>query len=51
MRKICNFSLACVEEILRLFTIFYLHRKLSIFFRNDREGKAVKGLDIFEKLS
>ncbi len=28
------FLSACVEGILRLFTIFYLHRKFSIFLRN-----------------
>ncbi len=45
------FLSACVEGILRLFTIFYLHRKFLIFLRNDRDCKAVEGLDIFEKLS
>ena len=35
------FLSACIEGILRLFTNFYLHRKLSIFLRNDRDCKAV----------
>jgi hypothetical protein len=53
-----------VEGILRLFANFYLHRKFSIFLRNDRDCKAValkeyydyspistctEGLNIFEK--
>ncbi len=41
---------ACVEGILRLFTIFYLHRKFSVFLRKGRYCKTVEGLDIFEKL-
>jgi hypothetical protein len=32
---------ACVEGILWLFTHFYLHRRVSIFLRNDRDCKAV----------
>ncbi len=36
----------CVEGILRLFTIFYLHRKFSIFLRNNRDYKAVAALNI-----
>ncbi len=36
----------CVEGILQLFTIFYLHRKFSIFLRNDCDCKAVENLDI-----
>jgi hypothetical protein len=40
----------CVEGILRSFTIFYLHRKVSIFLRNDGDCKAVDALNIFEKL-
>jgi hypothetical protein len=32
---------ACVEGIPRLFTKFYLHRKFSIFLRNDCDCKAV----------
>ncbi len=31
----------CIEGILQLFTNFHLHRKLSIFLRNDRDCKAV----------
>jgi hypothetical protein len=42
---------AWVEGILQLFTIFYLHRKFSIFLRNNRDCKAVEAPDIFEKLS
>jgi hypothetical protein len=45
------FLSAWVEGILQLFTIFYLHRKFSIFLRIDCDCKAVEGLDIFEKLS
>ncbi len=30
------FFIAWVEGIIRLFMIFYLHRKFSIFLRNDR---------------
>jgi hypothetical protein len=41
IRKIGIFFSACVEGILRLFTIFYLHRKFSIFLRNNRDCKAV----------
>ena len=44
------FLSACVEGILRLFANFYLQRKFSIFFTNDRDCKAVEALDIFEKL-
>jgi hypothetical protein len=29
----------CIEEILLLFTNFYLHRKVSIFLRNDHDCK------------
>jgi hypothetical protein len=35
------FLSACIERILQLFTNFYLHRKLSIFLRNDRDCEAV----------
>jgi hypothetical protein len=42
---------AWIEEILRLFTIFYLHRKFSKLLRNDRDCKPVEAPDIFEKLS
>jgi hypothetical protein len=35
------FFLVCVEGILRLFTIFYLHRKFLIFLRNDRDCMVV----------
>ncbi len=31
--------MACIEGIIRLFTIFYLHRESSIFLRNDRNWK------------
>ncbi len=40
MRTNGNFSFS-VEGILRLFTNFYLQRKLSIFLRNDRDCKVV----------
>jgi hypothetical protein len=50
IRKIGNFFSACVEGIVRLFTNFYLHRKFSIFLRNDHDCKAVEGLDIFKKI-
>ncbi len=42
------FLSAWVEGILRSFTNFYLHRKFSIFLRNDRDCKAVDAPDIFE---
>ncbi len=45
------FLSACVEGILQLSSNFYLHRKLSMFLRNDCDCKAVEALDIFEKLS
>ncbi len=51
IRKIGYFFSSFVEGIVRLFTNFYLHRKLLIFLRNDRDCKAVESLDIFEKLS
>ncbi len=53
IRKIGNFFSACVEAIaiVQFFTNFYLHKKFSIFLRNDHDCKAVEGLDIFEKLS
>ena len=35
------FLSVCVEGILRLFTNFYLHRRVSIFLRNDCDCKAV----------
>jgi hypothetical protein len=35
------FLSACVEGILRLFTIFYLQRKFLIFLRNDHDCKVV----------
>ena len=41
----------CIEGIVQLFTNFYLHRKFSIFLRNNCDYKAVEALDIFEKLS
>jgi hypothetical protein len=41
------FLSACIEGILQLFTIFYLHRKFSIFLRNDCDCKAVEALEIF----
>jgi hypothetical protein len=40
-----------VEGILGLFNIFYLHRKFSIFLRDDCDCKAVEAPDMFEKLS
>ncbi len=51
IRKIGNFLSACVEGILRLFTIFYLHRKFLLFLQNNRDCKAVEAPNIFEKLS
>ncbi len=36
----------CIEGLLQIFTIFYLHRKFSIFLRNDHDCKAVEALDI-----
>jgi hypothetical protein len=36
-----NPAKACVEGILRLFTNFYLQRKLSIFLRNNHDCKVV----------
>ncbi len=39
----------CIEGILQVFTIFYLERKFSIFLRNDRDCKAVEGLNILRK--
>ncbi len=46
------FSLtACVEGIIRLITIFHLHRIFSIFLRNDCNGKVGKGVIIFENVS
>ncbi len=41
MRKKGIFFSACIEGILRLFATFYLHRKFSIFLRNNRDCKAV----------
>ncbi len=35
------FLSACIEGIIQLFTNFYVHRKLSIFLRNDRDCKVV----------
>ncbi len=35
------FLSACIGGILRLFTNFYLHRKFSIFLRNDHDWKIV----------
>ena len=35
------FLSACNEGILRLFTNFYLHRRVAIFLRNDQACKAV----------
>jgi hypothetical protein len=45
------FLSSCIEGILQSFTNFYLHRKFSIFLRNDRDCKAVEAPDNFEKLS
>ncbi len=44
-------EIVCVEGIIRLFTIFYLHRIFLIFLWNDRHWKVGKGLVIFEKVS
>jgi hypothetical protein len=44
------FLSACVEGLVPLFTIFYLHRKFLIFLRNNCDCKAVEALDTFEKL-
>jgi hypothetical protein len=41
-----NFFSACVEGILQSFTNFYLHRKFSIFLRNNRDYKGVEAPDI-----
>ena len=40
------FLIECIEGILRLFTNFYLHRKVSIFLRNDSDCKDV---DLYNK--
>jgi hypothetical protein len=40
IRKIRIFLTACVEGILQLFVIFYLHRKFSVFLRNNHDCKA-----------
>ena len=34
-------AVCCLKRILRLFTNFYLHRKLLIFLINDRDCKVV----------
>jgi hypothetical protein len=47
MRTIGNFSF--IEGIIRLFTIFYSHRKFSIFLRNDPDCEAVEAPGIFVK--
>jgi hypothetical protein len=41
------FLSVCIEGILQFFTNFYLHRKVSIFLRNDCDFKAVEALKIF----
>jgi hypothetical protein len=41
MRTTVIFLLVCIKGILQLFTNFYLHRKLSIFLRNNHDCKAV----------
>jgi hypothetical protein len=41
MRTKGNFLSSCIEGILLLFAIFYLHRKLLIFLRNNIDCKAV----------
>ncbi len=46
MRMNGNFLSVWFEGIQRLFTNFYLHRKFSIFLRNDRDSKAVGAPDI-----
>jgi hypothetical protein len=47
IRKIGISLTACVEGIIQLFTIFYLHRIFLIFLSNDCNGKVGEGLDIF----
>ncbi len=42
------FLSACVERILRLFTNFYLQRKLLIFLRNYRDCKVVDPYNRFQ---
>ena len=49
IRKIFNFSYS-VHGRNTTILIFYLHRKVLIFLRNDRNCKVVKGLDIFDKV-
>ncbi len=51
MRSNGNLTFSVIEGIPRLFTNFYLHRKISLFLRNDCGCKAVEASDIFEKLS
>ncbi len=41
----------CIEGIRQLFTNFYLHKKFSIFLRNNHDCKAVEALNFFEELS
>jgi hypothetical protein len=44
--RLVIFLSACIEGILQLFTNLYLHRKLSIFIRNDCDCKAIDLLNI-----
>jgi hypothetical protein len=41
MRTNSNISVSVVEEILQLFTYFYLHREFSISLRKDHDCKVV----------
>jgi hypothetical protein len=49
IRKIDIFVSACIEGILQLFTIFYLHRKILIFLTNNHDCEAVEAPGICEK--
>ncbi len=61
--KLSCFEGCCVEGILRLFTNFYMHRKVSIFLRNDSDYKdedlyntrkrytVIESLDLTRKIS
>ncbi len=39
----------CVEGILQLFTNFYLHRRVLILLRNDRDSKAVDSYNAWKR--
>ncbi len=49
IRKIGYFFSAFSEGILLLFIIFYLHRQLLIFLRNDCDCEAVEDPGISEE--